>query len=446
MSAHPGRSRDPCRDADGIESREFAPLLPLPRRASWSVSTRAVGASTMAAQLLRLDSIDRWLDRERQDALAGSNDENSAPLTPSHTLGRVAGKQRSFEVTTPASTSTPARGRPSALSRADSVASCETDATEIVAEPACADAIEDVAPVVVELSRRKPCVPLLALFADRSGPLRYTSLQPLCSRWPSARFLAICLHPALGSSCPSPRSSSPPFSRPPDRSWLARMIARMPCTSNMHCTAHGRFAQRLSDHWRPPTLMPSNCEDVCSASTSSLHMQITLALPRAIRLTRRALDRSFARARSRIGIARHRSVALSGATRRRSAVNSLVSLPDGVMGLLGGGLSRSTAKEVAIFAITNVALLYALKYAISTMDPARAGRSDKERKSKAVLGRLGVRDVQLSEHEVCRCPASSIAESYRPPSLQRSCIPTTLMSSLTMSAGSSRSSTRSKRR
>ena len=236
MSAHPGRSRDPCRDADGIESREFAPLLPLPRRASWSVSTRAVGASTMAAQLLRLDSIDRWLDRERQDALAGSNDENSAPLTPSHTLGRVAGKQRSFEVTTPASTSTPARGRPSALSRADSVASCETDATEIVAEPACADAIEDVAPVVVELSRRKPCVPLLALFADRSGPLRYTSLQPLCSRWPSARFLAICLHPALGSSCPSPRSSSPPSSRPPDRS-----LAHMPCTSStsllalVHC-------------------------------------------------------------------------------------------------------------------------------------------------------------------------------------------------------------------
>ena len=72
------------------------------------------------------------------------------------------------------------------------------------------------------------------------------------------------------------------------------------------------------------------------------------------------------------------------------------------MGLLSGGLSRSTAKEVAIFAITNVALLYALRYAIASMDPARAGRNDKERKSKAVLGRLGVRDVQLSEHEVRR--------------------------------------------
>ncbi|KAI9499025.1 P-loop containing nucleoside triphosphate hydrolase protein [Zychaea mexicana] len=78
------------------------------------------------------------------------------------------------------------------------------------------------------------------------------------------------------------------------------------------------------------------------------------------------------------------------------------------MGLLSGLFDRSGnmrpetkkyAADVAVFALSQVAFYFAFKWIVSSLDPNKAKRQEAKSKSSKVLGKLGVKDLKLSEYE-----------------------------------------------
>ncbi|RUS22220.1 putative MSP1-intra-mitochondrial sorting protein [Endogone sp. FLAS-F59071] len=61
--------------------------------------------------------------------------------------------------------------------------------------------------------------------------------------------------------------------------------------------------------------------------------------------------------------------------------------------------TKKYVADVAIFAISQVALYFAFKYILNSLDPSRGKRNEAKLKSNKVLGRLGVKDLKLSEYE-----------------------------------------------
>ncbi|RUS28164.1 P-loop containing nucleoside triphosphate hydrolase protein [Jimgerdemannia flammicorona] len=55
--------------------------------------------------------------------------------------------------------------------------------------------------------------------------------------------------------------------------------------------------------------------------------------------------------------------------------------------------------DVAMFAMSQVALYYAFKYILNSLDPNKSKRNEAKLKSSKVLGRLGIKDLKLSEYE-----------------------------------------------
>ncbi|KAG8684901.1 hypothetical protein FRC08_013423 [Ceratobasidium sp. 394] len=60
---------------------------------------------------------------------------------------------------------------------------------------------------------------------------------------------------------------------------------------------------------------------------------------------------------------------------------------------------RKIAVDVAMFAVSNIALYYAFKYVMSSLDPNTEKRKAAKAKSARILDRLGVKELELTEHE-----------------------------------------------
>ncbi|CAE6430046.1 unnamed protein product [Rhizoctonia solani] len=60
---------------------------------------------------------------------------------------------------------------------------------------------------------------------------------------------------------------------------------------------------------------------------------------------------------------------------------------------------RKIAVDVAMFAVSNIALYYAFKYVMSSLDPQQEKRKAAKAKSAKVLDRLGVKELELTEYE-----------------------------------------------
>ncbi|KAI9255114.1 P-loop containing nucleoside triphosphate hydrolase protein [Phascolomyces articulosus] len=78
------------------------------------------------------------------------------------------------------------------------------------------------------------------------------------------------------------------------------------------------------------------------------------------------------------------------------------------MGLFSNIVDRSStmrpetkkyAADVAVFALSQVAFYFAFKWIVSSLDPNKAKRQEAKSKSSKVLGKLGVKDLKLSEYE-----------------------------------------------
>ncbi|KAL1923730.1 uncharacterized protein VTP21DRAFT_8710 [Calcarisporiella thermophila] len=61
--------------------------------------------------------------------------------------------------------------------------------------------------------------------------------------------------------------------------------------------------------------------------------------------------------------------------------------------------TKKYVADVALFAISQVAFYFAFKYILSAADPMRGKKKDAKVKSNKILGRLGIKDLRLSEHE-----------------------------------------------
>ncbi|KAJ3100234.1 hypothetical protein HDU97_002418 [Phlyctochytrium planicorne] len=55
--------------------------------------------------------------------------------------------------------------------------------------------------------------------------------------------------------------------------------------------------------------------------------------------------------------------------------------------------------DVAIFALSQVALYYGVKWILNSLDPQKKKRDDAKLKSSKIFGRLGIKDLELTEHE-----------------------------------------------
>ncbi|KAG8775518.1 hypothetical protein FRC12_000934 [Ceratobasidium sp. 428] len=60
---------------------------------------------------------------------------------------------------------------------------------------------------------------------------------------------------------------------------------------------------------------------------------------------------------------------------------------------------RKIAVDVAMFAVSNIALYYAFKYVMASLDPNSEKRQAAKAKSARILDRLGVKELELTEHE-----------------------------------------------
>ncbi|OZJ03728.1 hypothetical protein BZG36_04153 [Bifiguratus adelaidae] len=61
--------------------------------------------------------------------------------------------------------------------------------------------------------------------------------------------------------------------------------------------------------------------------------------------------------------------------------------------------TKKYVADVALFAISQVAFYYAFKYIVGSLDPTKSKRKEAKLKSDKVLGRMGIKDLKLSEYE-----------------------------------------------
>ncbi|ORX61678.1 AAA-domain-containing protein [Hesseltinella vesiculosa] len=61
--------------------------------------------------------------------------------------------------------------------------------------------------------------------------------------------------------------------------------------------------------------------------------------------------------------------------------------------------TKKYAADVAVFALSQVAFYFAFKWIVGSLDPTKAKRQEAQSKSNKVLGRLGVKDLKLTEYE-----------------------------------------------
>ncbi|KAI9106116.1 P-loop containing nucleoside triphosphate hydrolase protein [Phlyctochytrium arcticum] len=61
--------------------------------------------------------------------------------------------------------------------------------------------------------------------------------------------------------------------------------------------------------------------------------------------------------------------------------------------------SKKVLVDVSIFALSQVVLYFGVKWVLSSMDPFKKKKDEARAKSSRVLGKLGIHDLKLSEHE-----------------------------------------------
>ncbi|KAI9475536.1 MAG: P-loop containing nucleoside triphosphate hydrolase protein [Benjaminiella poitrasii] len=61
--------------------------------------------------------------------------------------------------------------------------------------------------------------------------------------------------------------------------------------------------------------------------------------------------------------------------------------------------TKKYAADVAVFALSQVAVYFAFKFVIGSLDPTKTQRKEAKAKSNRILGKLGVKDLKLSEYE-----------------------------------------------
>ncbi|KAI8890662.1 AAA-domain-containing protein [Backusella circina FSU 941] len=61
--------------------------------------------------------------------------------------------------------------------------------------------------------------------------------------------------------------------------------------------------------------------------------------------------------------------------------------------------TKKYAADVAVFAVSQVAFYFAFKWIVGSLDPTKAKRQEAQSKSNKVLGKLGIKDLKLSEYE-----------------------------------------------
>ncbi|KAI9323072.1 P-loop containing nucleoside triphosphate hydrolase protein [Dichotomocladium elegans] len=61
--------------------------------------------------------------------------------------------------------------------------------------------------------------------------------------------------------------------------------------------------------------------------------------------------------------------------------------------------TKRYAADVAVFALSQVAFYFAFKWIVGSLDPTKTKRQEAKSKSTRVLGKLGVKDLKLSEYE-----------------------------------------------
>ncbi|SAM03922.1 hypothetical protein [Absidia glauca] len=61
--------------------------------------------------------------------------------------------------------------------------------------------------------------------------------------------------------------------------------------------------------------------------------------------------------------------------------------------------TKKYAADAAVFALSQVAFYFAFKWIVGSLDPSKAKRQEAKTKSNKVLGKLGVKDLKLTEYE-----------------------------------------------
>ncbi|KAI7890003.1 P-loop containing nucleoside triphosphate hydrolase protein [Mucor mucedo] len=61
--------------------------------------------------------------------------------------------------------------------------------------------------------------------------------------------------------------------------------------------------------------------------------------------------------------------------------------------------TKKYAADVAVFALSQVAFYFAFKFIVGSLDPTKAKRQEAKAKSNKVLGKLGAKDLKLTEYE-----------------------------------------------
>ncbi|KAL9541274.1 hypothetical protein MBANPS3_009210 [Mucor bainieri] len=61
--------------------------------------------------------------------------------------------------------------------------------------------------------------------------------------------------------------------------------------------------------------------------------------------------------------------------------------------------TKKYAADVAVFALSQVAFYFAFKFVVGSLDPTKAKRQEAKAKSNRVLGKLGAKDLKLTEYE-----------------------------------------------
>ncbi|KAI8081116.1 P-loop containing nucleoside triphosphate hydrolase protein [Thamnidium elegans] len=61
--------------------------------------------------------------------------------------------------------------------------------------------------------------------------------------------------------------------------------------------------------------------------------------------------------------------------------------------------TKKYAADVAVFALSQVAFYFAFKFIVGSLDPSKAKRQEAKAKSNKVLGKLGAKDLKLTEYE-----------------------------------------------
>ncbi|KAJ3177621.1 hypothetical protein HDU87_004374 [Geranomyces variabilis] len=81
-----------------------------------------------------------------------------------------------------------------------------------------------------------------------------------------------------------------------------------------------------------------------------------------------------------------------------SSLSALLRIPKSVMKLLAP-TSKKVLVDVSIFALSQVVLYFGVKWVLAGLDPFKKKKEEARAKSSRVLGKLGLRDLNLSEHE-----------------------------------------------